>query len=54
MLVQDTSFGYIVCDMTIVPLSPSLVAQGILAWRKDRPLSKAAANYLSLMRYLME
>ncbi|MBQ9315674.1 MAG: LysR family transcriptional regulator [Atopobiaceae bacterium] len=41
-------------DMTIVPLSPSLVAQGILAWRKDRPLSKAAANYLSLMRYLME
>ena len=40
-------------DMTIVPLSPSLVAQGILAWRKDRPLSKAAANYLSLIRDLM-
>lgn len=40
-------------DMAIVPLSPNLVAQGVIAWRKDRPLSRAASSYLTLIRELM-
>ena len=39
------------CDnLTLVPLSPELTAQGVLAWRKDRPLSKAALHFLSLVK----
>ena len=37
-------------NLAIVPLSPELEAQGVLAWRKDRPLSKAASSYLSLIK----
>ena len=37
-------------DLVTVPLAPELMAQGILAWRKDRPLSQAASCYLSLIR----
>lgn len=40
-------------DMAIIPLYPEVTAQGILVRRKDRPLSKAASSYLSLIEELM-
>lgn len=40
-------------NLAIVPLSPELEAQGVLVWRKDRPLSKAASSYLSLIKKAM-
>jgi DNA-binding transcriptional LysR family regulator len=40
-------------NLAIVPLSPELEAQGVLVWRKDRPLSKAASSYLSLIKEAM-
>lgn len=39
--------------MVIIPLYPEVTAQGILVWRKDRPLSRAASSYLSLIKELM-
>ena len=41
-------------DMAIVPLYPELPAQGALVWHKDRPLSPAAARYLSLLKELLD
>ena len=40
-------------SLAVVPLSPELSAQGVLVRRKDRPLSKAAESFLTLIKELM-